>query len=209
MIASVCDEAFAPYGDVLEGYDTQELCRRLQRRATGEGVRYQASLPELEALPLRTALEDRAFGGMPIQIGVCEGRNTRLNCLEYHQCSEINIGADDFILLVARREEIRNGRLDTGKVRAFRVPAGMAVRLYATTLHYAPCHQRGEAGFCVAIVLPRGTNAEKPAICPETLEDRWLWGRNKWLLAHPDSEEAAQGAYVGLDGINWDVREMG
>lgn len=102
MIASVCDEAFAPYGDVLEGYDTQELCRRLQRRATGEGVRYQASLPELEALPLRTALEDRAFGGMPIQIGVCEGRNTRLNCLEYHQCSEINIGADDFILLVAR-----------------------------------------------------------------------------------------------------------
>ena len=24
MIASVCDEAFAPYGDVLEGYDTQE-----------------------------------------------------------------------------------------------------------------------------------------------------------------------------------------
>ena len=65
MIASVCDEAFAPYGDVLEGYDTQELCRRLQRRATGEGVRYQASLPELEALPLRTALEDRAFGGMP------------------------------------------------------------------------------------------------------------------------------------------------
>ena len=143
MIASVCDEAFAPYGDVLEGYDTQELCRRLQRRATGEGVRYQASLPELEALPLRTALEDRAFGGMPIQIGVCEGRNTRLNCLEYHQCSEINIGADDFILLVARREEIRNGRLDTGKVRAFRVPAGMAVRLYATTLHYAPCHQKG------------------------------------------------------------------
>ena len=61
----------------------------------------------------------------------------------------------------------------------------------------------------MAIVLPRGTNAEKPAICPETLEDRWLWGRNKWLLAHPDSEEAAQGAYVGLDGINWDVREMG
>ena len=205
MIASVCDEAFAPYGDVLDGYDTQELCRRLQRRATGEGVRYQASLPELEALPLRTALEDRAFGGMPIQIGVCEGRNTRLNCLEYHQCSEINIGADDFILLVARREEIRNGRLDTGKVRAFRVPAGMAVRLYATTLHYAPCHTDETAGFRVLVALPRGTNTEKPALRGGSPEDKYLAACKKWLLAHSESAEAKNGAAVALRGENIDI----
>lgn len=209
MIASVCDEAFAPYGDVLEGYDTQELCRRLQRRATGEGVRYQASLPG--AGGFTTA---NGFGGPGLRRNADSDRRVRgpqhapeLSGISSMQRNQHRRGRFYFAGGASGGNTER--RLDTGKVRAFRVPAGMAVRLYATTLHYAPCHQRGEAGFCVAIVLPRGTNAEKPAICPETLEDRWLWGRNKWLLAHPDSEEAAQGAYVGLDGINWDVREMG
>ena len=53
-------------------------------------------------------------------------------------------------------------------------------------------------GFQIAIILPKGTNYEKPAIheCP------LLWGSNKWLLAHPDSPEAKQGAYIGLKGEN-------
>ena len=33
-------------------------------------------------------------------------------------------------------------------------------------------------------------------------EDKMLWARNKWLLAHPDSAEAKQGAYIGLKGEN-------
>ena len=36
-------------------------------------------------------------------------------------------------------------------------------------------------------------------------DDARLWACNKWLLAHPDSAEAAQGAYVGLTGINIDI----
>ena len=33
-------------------------------------------------------------------------------------------------------------------------------------------------------------------------EGALLWARNKWLLAHPDSSEAAAGAFVGLTGEN-------
>ena len=34
--------------------------------------------------------------------------NTRLNCLEYHRDSEVNVGARDFILLLGKQDEIEN-----------------------------------------------------------------------------------------------------
>ena len=144
---------------------------------------------------------------MPVQIGMCWGHNTKLNCLEYHRDSEVNIGTGDFILLLAKQDEIVDGKLDTAKVRAFRVPAGVAVEVYATTLHYAPCHVNADQGFRVAVVLPKGTNEAKPSITPVNEEDKLLWAKNKWLLAHADSVEANQGAAVLLDGENIDIAD--
>lgn len=86
------------------------------------------------------------------------------------------------------------------------VPAGVAVEIWATTLHYAPCHINEVDGFRVAVVLPKGTNESKPAIVPVTAEDKWLWARNKWLLAHREASEAEQGAYVGLAGNNINIQ---
>ena len=60
-------------------------------------------------------------------------------------------------------------------------------------------------GFRVIIVLPKDTNTEKPKITEKNLEDKLLWARNKWLIAHADSNEAKQGAFVGLTGINIDL----
>ncbi len=144
---------------------------------------------------------------MPIQLGMCWGRNTRLNCLEYHRSSEINLGAADFVLLLARREEIEGGVLDTARVKAFRVPAGLPVEVCATTLHYAPCQVPEEDGFRVAVVLPKGTNTEKPVFAPKNEEDTWMTACNKWLLAHPESRPAGRGAHIGLRGVNIDIAE--
>ena len=139
-IYSVTDPAFKPYGKVLEGYDTAELCAAMEQIPLPEsGTAYRPGIESLEACAIFPELGERAYGGMPIQLGMCWGRNTRLNCLEYHRDSEVNIGTKDFILLLARQEEIEDGVLDTGKVKAFRVPAGLPVEVYATTLHYAPC----------------------------------------------------------------------
>ena len=205
-IDSVFNPAFAPYGKVLEGYDTAALTKTLQEvTPVPEGVEYVPSQPELEALPIAGQLSANAYGGMPIQLGWCNGHNTKLNCLEYHRDSELNCGAQDFILLLAKREEMADGRLDTGKVEAFLCPAGTLVEVYATTLHYAPCSAKAGEGFQVAIVLPKGTNLDKPAILAGNQEDQCLWARNKWLLAHKDSSEAAQGAPVRLDGENIDI----
>ena len=206
-IESVFDPAFAPYGKVLPGYDTAPLLAALRAvTPLPEGVDYVPSQPELEELPIAGEFFASAYGGMPIQIGMCGGSNTKLNCLEYHRDSEVNAGETDFVLLLAKEDEIEDGRLDTAKVKAFRVPAGAAVEVYGTTLHYAPC-QTEKTGFRVAVVLPKGTNTEKPVFEPQSEEDTWMTARNKWLLAHPDSSEAKTGAHIGLTGKNIDITE--
>lgn len=106
---------------------------------------------------------------------------------------------------MAKRQEIKDGQLNTDKVKAFRVPAGELVEVYATSLHYAPCHTNATEGFRVAVVLPRGINTAAPGAKPLNKEDAWITARNKWLLAHAESDEAAQGAYIGLKGENIDV----
>ena len=206
-ILPISDPAFASYGKILEGYDTQELLRTLEAATPlPQGVEYVPSQPELEALPLTSLLASNAYGGMPIQMGWCNGHNTKLNCLEYHRDSELNCGTEDFILLLARMDDIApDGTLDTGLVKAFRVPAGVLVEVYATTLHYAPCSAAKGAGFRVLVALPKGTNGPLPDIQVLNREDSMLWACNKWLLAHPESSEAAQGAPAVLRGENIDI----
>ena len=209
QVYSVFDDAFAPYGKVLEGYDTDALLKVMAQIPLPEnGTAYEMALPELEGCAVFSDLQDRAYGGMPVQIGMCWGRNSKLNCLEYHKGSELNLGTHDLILLLAKQEEIIDGKLDTAKVKTFRVPAGVLVECYATTLHYAPCHVSEKDGFRMAVVLPKGTNGSRPDVKAENNEDAMLFGCNKWLLAHPDTAEAPGGAYVGLTGDNIDVSAL-
>ena len=207
-IYSVADPEFKSYGKVLAGYETTDLCTAMAAIPLPEsGTAYRPSIEILEACAVFADFRDRAYGGMPIQLGMCWGRNTKLNCLEYHRDSEVNLGTTDFVLLLAKQDEIVEGVLDTAKVKAFRVPAGVPVEVYATTLHYAPCQVPGEDGFRVAVVLPKGTNTAKPFFEAKCEEDRRMTARNKWLLAHPESNAAKNGAHIGLRGLNIDIAE--
>ncbi len=208
-IYSVYDPEFKPYGRVVAGMEDAcgEILAALENTPLPEGTGYVPEEPVLQALPSAKAVQDHLFGGMPAQLGWCNGHNTKLNCLEYHRDSEFNLGTEDFILLLARMEDIEGGRLDTAKVKAFHVPEGALVEVYATTLHYAPCHVDAAKGFRVLVALPKGTNTEKPALHAQGGDDDLLWACNKWLLAHPESGEAKAGAYVGLTGKNIDITE--
>lgn len=208
-IYSVYDPEFRPYGQVLEGYDTAPIVEALANRTPlPQGVEYVPSEPALESLPVKVQMQDHVFGGMPVQLGWCNGHNTKLNCLEYHRDSEINLGVQDFILLLGLRQDIRDGVLDTATVKAFRCPAGTMIEVYATALHYAPCEAKAGQGFQMLVALPKGTNTEKPDIQPKNAEDTWMTARNKWLLAHAESTEAAGGAHVGLTGENIDIAKF-
>lgn len=208
-IHSVFDPEFKRYGQVVTGLDdaVQQILTALEKTPLPAGVDYVPEDPILQQLPATQEVATHLFGGMPIQMGWCNGFNTKLNCLEYHRDSEFNLSTTEVIFLFAKQDEIVDGVLDTAKVKAFRVPAGVMVECYATTLHYAPCHTDEAKGFRVLVALPAGTNLEKPEITPKNWEDGLLWERNKWLLAHKDTDEAKQGAYIGLVGENIDLND--
>lgn len=199
-IHSVFDPEFKEYGEIVAGsFDT--LLEALASVPCPKGTMYVPSDSRLEATPEFALLNHKLGGDLPVQFGFCSGHNQALNCLEFHRDSEWNLANEDFILLLAKRSDVENGKLDTAKVKAFLVPAKTMVEVYATTLHYAPCGIQG-SGFRVLVVLPKGTNVHSVRDANEPL----LWATNKWLYAHPESNEAKEGAYVGLVGENINIQ---
>ena len=202
-IQKVTDASFGKYGKVLEGYDLGRLLKEMEHTPLPKDVIYVPSVEELEALPVAADFQRRAYGGLPIQIGYCNGDNHKLNALEYHRSSEINVAVTDMILLIGMQQDIEaDYTYDTGRVEAFLVPAGTAIEVYATTLHYAPC-TAAEGGFRCVVILPAGTNTELTFAPGEDGEDRLITAKNKWLIAHEDAKIG--GAFCGLKGENLSV----
>ena len=167
---------------------------------------YEPSIAALEKHPVAAELSKKAYGEMPIQIGYCNGNNVMLNALEYHRNSEINVAATDAVLMVGMQQDITEDfTYDTAKVEAFLVPAGSAVELYATTLHYAPCTAE-EGGFRVSVILPKGTNYLLEEAHGGNGEAAHLTAVNKWLLGHPEGG-LPEGSPMGLIGKNLCVNE--
>jgi hypothetical protein len=201
-------DAFRKYGRVLPS-DLQDFSNCIgARKPVAQGqVEYEPSVPEFEQLPVFSRLRDEVFGGMPVELGHCSGWNNKLNGLEYHRSSEVDMAATDLILLLGCQQDIdwKNFTYDTAKVEAFLVPAGTAVELYATTLHFAPCSVSGKE-FRMGVALPRGTNEPLDVVLEKNGENQLLLQRNKWLLAHKDSGLDKDGAWIGLVGENIEIR---
>lgn len=199
-IQKVTDPAFRKYGQVLEGYDFTGLIKEMKHTPVPEDVIYVPSVEELEALDIMKDLQNRGYGGLPVQIGYCNGHNKKLNAVEYHRNSEINVAVTDLVLLIGHQQDIEpDHTYDTSKIEAFLVPAGTGIEVYATTLHYAPCHVN-EGGFQCVVVLPKGTNTDLTFQTEKTGEDSLMTAKNKWLIAHEDAKIA--GAFNGLKGEN-------
>lgn len=206
-IKKVTDAAFKKYGCVISHVDVAELVAALKETPIPADVVYEPSVESLEKLPVREELSSVIYGEMPIQIGYCNGHNKKLNALEYHRDSEINIAAEDAVLMLGSLQDVdADFTYDTSKVEAFLVPAGTAVEIYATTLHYAPCHVE-DGGFQVAVVLPKGTNYELKAAHAKVEngkapnEDALLAAVNKWLIGHAEGG-LPEGSFLGLKGEN-------
>ena len=199
-IQKVTAPAFRKYGQVLEGYDFTGLIKEMKHTPVPEDVIYVPSVEELEALDIMKDLQNKGYGGLPIQIGYCNGHNKKLNAVEYHRNSEINVAVTDLVLLIGHQQDIEpDHTYDTSKIEAFLVPAGTGIEVYATTLHYAPCHVN-EGGFQCVVVLPKGTNTDLTFQTEKMGEDSLMTAKNKWLIAHEDAKIA--GAFNGLKGEN-------
>ncbi len=205
-IKKITDPAFRKYGRVVQGIDFGELVEAIKKETPlPEGVAYEPSVSVLESTQTAKELQRRTYGELPIQAGYCNGHNYKLNAVEYHRSSEINVAATDAVLIVGMQQDITDDfTYDTSKMEAFLLPAGTAAEIFATTLHYAPC-SAGEDGFKVGIVLPAGTNyplKEKH----DGWEDAIITAQNKWLIGHAEGG-LDEGAHIGLIGKNLDIRE--
>ena len=200
LAKNVTEDAFGKYGRVISGYDISQLLEKMEDTPFPDGVIYEPSDHLLEELPIFKVISESIFGGMPIQIGYCNGHNRLLNGLEYHRSSEINIAVTDMVLLLGSLQDVSEDyTYNTSCVEAFYIPKGTMIECYATTLHYAPCDYNGN-GFKDVIVLPKGTNLEINNFEKCVKEDELLVAKNKWLIAHKDAN--IKGAFVGLIGEN-------
>ncbi|MBP3332859.1 MAG: DUF4867 family protein [Clostridia bacterium] len=183
-IYRITDEEFKQFGKVVN-IDTAEIVSVGEKSPLPEnGTAYTASFDAFEGLAIKEPLQDEYFGQLPVQMGYCRGHNNKMNALEWHKCSEINIAVTDIILLLGDVRDVEaDNRYDAAKVKAFKVCKGEAVEVYATTLHYCPI-QCADTGFGCVVVLPVGTNTaldKKP-------DDPLIIAKNKWLIAHEDNE---------------------
>ena len=188
---------------MIKNFDFTKLMVPLaQLDVPSDSITYHPTVDSLESLNLYHEIKDRLFGEQPIQIGYCAGYNHKMNALEYHRCSEINIAVTDAILLLGRQQDINpiEFTYDSALVEAFLLPSSYAVELYATTLHYAPISV-GENPFNVAVILPRGTNTPLKSSARMSGEDSLLVANNKWLLAHADICQSGQRPHIIGDNI--------
>ena len=105
-IQNVTDDSFRKYGKVLEGYDFTALIREMKHTPVPENVIYVPSAEELESLDVARELQNKGYGGLPIEIGYCNGHNRKLNAVEYHRNSEINVAVTDLVLLIGHQQDI-------------------------------------------------------------------------------------------------------
>lgn len=202
-IQKITDKSFDKYGRIITEYSFKNILKEMEDIPLPLDVVYVPSVENLETLAEAEDICKKGFGGIPIQIGYCNGNNHRLDALEYHRSSELDIAQTDLILLLGRQQDIEEGKFyDTSRIEAFLVPAGTGVELYATTLHYAPCTAQ-EGGFRCVVVLPKGTNEELPFETEKEGENRLLTAVNKWLIAHEGAK--IDGAFCGLKGENIEV----
>ncbi|NNJ32995.1 DUF4867 family protein [Lacrimispora defluvii] len=204
-IKLVTDPAFGAYGKIVTGYEIDELLKKMEETPLPEDVTYVASVPELEVLPVCKEMEKNLYGQMPIQVGFCNGHNKKLNAAEYHRNSEINIATTDLVLILGKQQDITpEYTYDSGKMEAFLIPKGTVVEVYATTLHYAPCHTE-EGGFRCVVILPKGTNTDlSPLERTINKEDELLFAKNKWLIGHKEGGLPKE-AYIGITGENLSI----
>ena len=199
----VTDPEFAPYGKVIPGLDVSgitEAAKKIPCPASGSA--YSPSVAAFENLPIASKIQNEFFGTLPAQIGYCYGHNNLLNATEWHFSSEINIAVTPVVLILGHVWEVENNTIDSSRFKAFYLPAGTAVEVYATSLHYTPCEAQKE-GFGCVVGLPRDTNTN----LTETVKNPLIYQKNKWLISHPDNKELLKkGVPAGITGKNIEIK---
>ncbi len=194
---------FKEYGRVITDFDARALITAAEKIKLPENQStYIPSCREFEELPEAKLIEEQFFGTLPAQVGYCYGHSNYLNATEWHFSSEINVAVTPLVIIVAKRQQMIDNRLNSSGMKAFYVPAGTVIETYATTLHFCPCEVQ-KSGFGWIVALPAGTNTplEQPPI------NKLLTKKNKWQIAHEDNVKLIENGVVpGIFGENFRIK---
>ena len=199
----VSDKEFASFGRIVKNLDATEIIETAKKIPNPEsGSSYQPSVEDFEKLDIAETIKNEYYGSLPTQIGYCWGRNTMMNATEWHTSSEINIAITPLVLILGHVWDIKDGKIDSSKFKAFYLPAGTVVEVYATSLHFCPC-EVSKDGFGCVVGLPAGTNTDLE-IEPE---NKMLFRKNKWIIAHVENETLInRGVVAGITGTNYEIK---
>ena len=199
---SVDSEQFSEYGRVIENIDPTEIIAEAEKIAMPEnGSVYLPSVAEFEALPVAEDIKNIGFGTLDTQVGYCYGYSNVLGATEWHYSSEINIAITPLVLILGKRSDIRDGKMDSASMKAFYLPRGCVVEVYATSTHFCPC-QVEVGGFGCVVALPRGTNTP----LDREYGDKLLFRKNKWIICHEENEALInRGVVAGIYGENYKI----
>ncbi len=199
----VNDKEFKTFGRVLKNLNTNEIIEVAKKIENPEsGSSYKATVEDFECLEIANKIENEIYGSLPTQIGYCWGHSSFLNATEWHTSSELNIAVTDLVLILCHVWDIENGKIDSSKFKAFYVPAGTAIEVYATSGHFCPC-EVDKDGFGCVVGLPTGTNTDL------TIKDHdpLLFRKNKWIISHVENEGLInRGVVAGISGENFEIK---
>ncbi len=208
QIHSVYDPEFNRFGEVLDVSEFGGLIEYLEvhTNVPSVGNEYVPHLAELGAVVSNLSVIHNTFGMVPLEYGYVNGNNSKLNALEFHKSSEINVCVTPLVLLLAHIEDIKDSMVHSSKVTAFYIPENTAIEVYSTTLHFSPCKVI-DSGFKCAVILPYGTNMEfVSAKGNQGKYSEFLFKTNKWLLNHPENTRMVElNAISAIRGENIEI----
>ncbi|MES0341295.1 MAG: DUF4867 family protein [Candidatus Humimicrobiaceae bacterium] len=213
-IVSVFDDSFKKFGMVHKGFKTDALMNYIKHNNIVEDeIVYTADVPEMrkEIADQLNPIMVSVYAGMEVQVGVCYGRNSTLNALEYHNGSEVYIVGADWVMMLGLDEDIKwpEGTYDSSLIKNFYAPKGSIIELRGGCMHYAATNVYKEEGFSVIVSLLKDTNTKIDFQVGNQYRDKLIIAKNTWLLAHPEYEPAKkEGWHLGITGENFSFKTL-
>jgi len=201
----VDDPKFEAFGIPYWDLDATGFVKSMKNNFNGEmsdQVVYEPKVDALQNDPLIAQIQEKIYGGKPVQVGWIYGNNAKLDFLEYNGDIVTLIPAENSVIFVGDKANLDQSswKFDTGKVSAFFMPANSVVSIKPDTLHSAPIRVANSTGQLTAVIVPAGVGLE-PAT-PGTGIDQALATNGRWIFALPG---IAGGYYEGLTGSNKEI----